>query len=265
MKAQTVLQREVEQRIGRNLLRYQLVEARLKQALPLRSVSLSKDGFAALTREIERNKKQSLGMLMPGFIAAFEDLRPDDAAAFRSSLEDFVERRNWLVHHLLVDSQMLTTLDACRDCVESLDRDYDSSEAIARAVHDLHQFVVVSLTSFLDFWCEAGPRSAGVAEASRRQGEYLANLYGGNVSVELQLPLLEVLSEIMGAIEATNARSDGWVPFNPVGLSMHRRFPDVPPRLLSMAKQLEHYEFDERPSKPGTGSTWMYRRRVSST
>lgn len=257
----TELQAQVEQKIGRNLLRYQLVEVRLKEALPLRNIKLSTDGIDQLAQAMAKTSKQSLGMLMPGFEAAFESMTSEGRDAFRSSLESFVEKRNWLVHHLLAESNALSTTAACQLCMDRLDSDYQASEDIARQVMGLHQFVVTSLHSFLDCWRAAVSGTAGVVEAAQRQAEYLAQRFGSNVRVELQLSLLQALDEIMEMIETTNVSNDGWIPFSPVGHSMHRTYPNVPPRLLSMAMQIGKYEFLERPIKPGAGNTWMYRRR----
>ena len=257
----TELQALVEQKIGRNLLRYQLVEARLKEALPLRSVDISADGIDELAKELDKTKKLSLGMLMPGFQAAFDPLTPEGRDTFRSDLDSFVEKRNWLVHHLLPESNALSTTGDCQTCMDRLDRDYQASEVIARRVMELHQFVVTSLRSFLEFWCEAVPGATGVVEVAHLHAAYLAQRFGPNVGVEYQVPLLQVLDEIMATIETTHVSDDGWVPFAPVGNSMHRTFPNVPPRLLSMAKQIAKYEFLERPIKPGAGTTWMFRRR----
>lgn len=257
----TELQAQVEQKIGRNMLRYQLVELRLKEALPLRNIELSTDGIDQLAQAMAKTSRQSLGMLMPGFEAAFESMTPEGRDAFRSSLESFVEKRNWLVHHLLGESNALSTTGDCQTCMDRLDGDYQASEDIARQVMGLHQFVVASLCSFLNCWCEAAPGTAGVVEAAQRQAAHLAQRFGSNVSVELQLPLLQALDEIMEMIETTSVPDDGWVPFAPVGHSMHRTYPNVPPRLLSMARLVGKYEFLERPIKPGAGNTWMYRRR----
>ncbi|MBX3696478.1 MAG: hypothetical protein KF811_01595 [Dokdonella sp.] len=261
----TELQAQVEQKIGRNLLRYQLVELRLKEALPLRNVHLTNEGIDRLASEMAKTKKQSLGMLMPGFLAAFESMTPEDDQAFRSALESFVEKRNWLVHHLLAESNALSTNAACQASMDRLDSDYRASEDIAHRVKQLHEFVVNSLQAFLESWSTAQPGTAGVVEAAQRQAMQLAQRFGNNVSVELQLPLLQALDEIMAMIESTGASDDGWLPFAQVGHSMHRSYSGLPPRLLSMARQIGKYEFRERPPKPGAGKAWMYRRLPTSS
>lgn len=260
----TELQAQVEQKIGRNLLRYQLVEVRLKKALPLRTLNLTDDGIDQLSSKMAKTRRQSLGMLMPGFLAAFESMTPEEDQAFRSAVEAFLENRNWLVHHLLADSNALSTNAACQSCMDRLDSDYQASEHIARQVMHLHQFVVNSLQSFLDSWSTSQPGIAGLVEAAQRHTARLSQRLGSNVSVELQLPLLQALDEIMAMIEATGASDYGWVPFAQVGHSMHRTYPHLPPRLLSMARQIGKYEFLERPPKPGAGKTWMYRRLMTS-
>ena len=67
----TALKAEVEQRIGRNLLRYQLVEWRLKAALPLRRITLSAEGVDALERSVSELGQFSLGRLKRSYTEAF--------------------------------------------------------------------------------------------------------------------------------------------------------------------------------------------------
>ena len=257
----TKLQEQVEQKIGRNLLRYQLVEVRLKQALPLRNLKLSSEGLEELAKEAEKKSLVTLGGLVPDYLAAFEALTPDGDGVFRLAVSSFVEGRNWLAHRLLLESNGLATVEDSQTCMDRLDRDYDAAESIARHVMDLHQFLITSIKTFIDFWAEAEPGAAGIAQACQRHAEHLALLYGDAISVQIEMPLLEILAEVMATIEASSAREDGWVLFTPVGYNMRKSFPNVPPRLLSVAKQIEQYEFEERPVKPGAGNTWMFRRR----
>jgi hypothetical protein len=261
MGMRTELQAQVEQKIGRNLLRYQLAEVRLKAALPLMNLNLSAEGLDELAKESAKKRTKSLGGLASDYLAKLEVATPEDDAAFRSVVTSFVENRNWLAHQLIAESNGLATIEDCRACMDRLDRDYEAAEGIARHALELHQFVTTSIKSFLDLWCEAALGSAGLAQTFRCHAEQLALLYGNDVTIELQLPLLEILAEIMAVIEASSMRDDGWVPFNPVGHHIHKTLPVVPPRLLSVAKQIEHYEFEERPAKPGTGKSWMFRRR----
>ena len=255
------LRAQVEQRIGRNLLRYQLVEARLKAVLPLRQIILSTSGLKALAQAIEEHKRWSLGRLLPGFQEAFESYSAEARQRFEEQLGAFLDARNRLAHHLLQEHAFLTTPESCEACVRRLDQDYGLAEEVARQVFDLHRLVVASVQSFLESWITAAPGPSAMAELAQRHAERLSNLYGADVQVELQIPLSEALGEILSALERTHVRDDGWTIFNHVGSEFLRRYQTVPRGVLALAKELGHYEFAERSVREGAGKTWMFRRR----
>jgi hypothetical protein len=258
---QAELRAQVEQRIGRNLLRYQLVEARLKAVLPLRHISLSTKGLDDIARSIDEQKRWSLGQLLPGFQEAFETYSADAQKRFENQLGAFLDARNRLVHHLLQEHAFLNTPEACAACIDRLDKDYRLAEEVARQVLDLQQLVVSSLQSFLESWVttESGP--SAVAALARQHAERLRERFGSEVQVELQIPVFDALQEILEALERTHMRQDGWTVFHNVGLEFRRRYQTSHRGLLALAKELEQYEFAERTVREGAGTAWMFRRR----
>jgi hypothetical protein len=258
------LRAQVEQRIGRNLLRYQLVEARLKAVLPLRQINISTEGLDDLARTISERKRWSLGQLLPGFQEAFETYSVEAQQQLEDQLSAFLNSRNRLVHHLLEEHEFLTTPEACATCIDRLDKDYRLAEEVARHVLDLHRLVLGSLQTFLESWAATEPGPSAMAALAQRHAERLSARYGTEVHVELQVPIFDALQEILEALERTHIRQDGWTVFHNVGLEFQRRYRSLPRGVLALARELEHYEFAERTVREGGGTAWMFRRRNAS-
>lgn len=259
----TNLQAHVEQKIGRNLLRYQLVELRLKHALPFRRVTISAKGLDTLGDDVDAQSKFTLGRLLPGYAEAFEISPPEAKQAFQAELDAFLRARNRLVHHLLQDHTLLTTTEACQACMARLDEDYQLAEAVSTHVLELHRFVLQSVQAFVDAMreCPPGPLTGG--DVLQRHAALLAQMHGPNVQIEIQAPLSVVLAEVMKVIEGNYRRDDGWTLFHHVGTEIHSRAPEVR-ATLSMARQLDGFELKKRPPRPGAGTTWMFRSRAAN-
>ena len=260
----TALRSQVEQRMGRNLLRYQAVEVRLKAALPLRRLHISAEGLATLERTVQEQGRWSLGQLMPEYQEAFETYTAEAKQLFQDQLKAFVWARNQLVHTLLQEYKFLTTAEACEACIAQLDEDYSLAEGIARQVLELHRFVVQSIQAFLEDWSKSEASPSGMLDMMKRHATRLKELHGPEVQVAIEIPLTAVMSEIMAAIERSHAGEHGWVAFNRVGAELRKQYNGAPRVTLAVARQLDHYEFAERPARKGAGLTWMYRRRASS-
>lgn len=261
----TSLQPELEQRIGRNLLRYQLVELRLKQALPLRHITLSMDGVQELQKLAEALRKQTLGKLGQALADMLEFSLPDGRETFLSSLQQFLDARNWLVHHLLQDSSLLSTEDAARTCIARLDADYLAAEGLARQVMEIHQFILQSVQTYVDDWASSAPtNSMEMRELSMRTAAKLGSVSDGPISVNLEVPALEALADAMQILDCTQRRPDGWVLFNTVAETLRRDYGSTPPKLLAIARQVPGFEFDLRDVRPGGGPAWMFRKTPQS-
>ena len=258
----TELKGQIEQRIGRNLLRYQMVEARLKAALPLRNITVSSEGLDVVARAVEDQKKWTLGKLVEAYGEAIETCCAVSKAHFLERLQAFLDARNRLVHHLLQEHGGLRTRDACEACIERLDVDYRLAEDVARQVHDVHRTTLESVVAFLDAWAVAEPGPSGMSAIAVRHAEQLAERLDSVVQVELQVPPLEALAEILAELERSHTTDDGWTPFHPVGSELRRRYENVPGHLLKMATQLGQYEFALRSVREGAGTAWMFRRRA---
>lgn len=261
MKAQTELQHEVEQRVGRNLLRYQLIELRLKAALPLRSITLSEEGLASLKDDIEATQRQTLGILIRKYVDVFEHTLPKSRESLLALLLAYVEARNWLVHLLLGQSEGLRSLDACRRCIERLDSDYAKAEDLALQVLNVYQFSLASVQTFLSEWAAAKPGVDGMIELGQRYAAKLGCSPVLGADVELQVSVLAMLEEVMGEIEKGNEPDDEWAYFDHVGRVVRGKYRDVPKGLLAMARQLDGFEFELRKARSNAGEAWMFRRR----
>lgn len=251
---QSNLQSAVEQRIGRNLLRYQLVEQRLKVLLPLRKITLSSAGLEALRDQAEELRFASLGQLL----IAYQD--PVDGPAASDHLEAFRTARNWLAHHLLADHRMLGSDADCQGCIERLDRDYLGAELFAREILDVTRLTLKMLNAFIDAWVEAGADLAEgtlLAQALYRQ---LADETPISVTVVFPPASVEsILALSMRKLHQDRRDSEGWTHFSNVGALARRESPDLPRSgLLSIARQIDGFDFQLRPSGEPNAS-WMFR------
>jgi hypothetical protein len=86
---------EVNRKIGRNLLRFQQIEASLKLILPYIHPDGSSKGLEAFGKYREKVTSKTLGSLIGEFDESFEI----PAGFFDQKLEKLVEARNQLVHH----------------------------------------------------------------------------------------------------------------------------------------------------------------------
>jgi hypothetical protein len=121
-----------------------------------------------------------------------------------------------------------------------------------------------SVASFVDAWAVAEPGPSGMSAMADRHAERVAERLGSDVQIELQVPPLEALAEILAELERSHAREDGLTACHPFGSELRRRFENAPNHLLMMAKQLDHYEFALRNVRESAGAAWMFRRRVSA-
>lgn len=140
------LQQAVEQRIGRNLRRYQLVEQWQKLLLPLRKITLSAAGVETLRDQAEKLCIATLGQLLITY------LDPSNTPAGATHLDAFLSAWNWLAHHLLADFGMLAADAHCQQCIDRLDEDYASAETFARAVLDVTRISLKMVMAFMAAW-----------------------------------------------------------------------------------------------------------------
>lgn len=263
MHATIELQHEVEQRIGRNLLRYQLIELRLKHALPFRNVTLSNDGLKALQGEIDGIRKKTLGPLLNDYVDAFEHPTKEAREALRVLLVAYADARNWLAHHLLAESGGLQTNDACKACIERLDADYAKSEDLALQVREMVRFVRASVQTFTDAFSTAQSGIDGTIALGQRYAAEMVQRQGPGVTVEMQLSFQALLEEVMGNVERGRKHEGGWSSFEQVIFEI-RQYREVPRRLLAAARRLGIYEFEQRTVEPSGPQVWMFR-RISKT
>lgn len=253
--AQSSLQSVVEQRIGRNLLRYQLVELRLKVLLPLNKVELSMDGLANLRQRSKSLRKQTLGQLSAVYL---EQGDPGDVAARQQRLNAFVDARNWLTHHLLASHGALKTDHDCQTCIERLDRDYEAAALVAGEILVTTRVTIKMLNAFMDAWVEAGEDLSEGTQLMASLERHLRDEAPAHVDVTLETSVESILAMTMRKLHADRKDADGWTPFANVGTAARRASPNLPKGLLAIARTIEGFEFEQRPAgSPNAG--WMFR------
>ena len=251
------MQPDIERRIGRNLLRYQLVEQRLKMLLPLQQVTLSSDGIEALKAKVAKLRLVTLGQLLASYsegasTTAASDVREQQIAAF-------LDARNWLVHHLLTDHQMLASDAECLACIERLDRDYQAASVLASEVLQVCRLTFRVLQAFMDAWVQAGTDLSDGAHLTRALAHQLTGETDVHVSITLPpASVEEILALVMRRVADRHSDNVGWAHFNTVGHMARQESPDLPRGLLTIARQLQGFEFELRP--PGNpNASWMFR------
>lgn len=252
----SLLQPEVEQRIGRNLLRYQLLELRLKMLLPLRHVTLTTAGVEEVRAHSEKLRLFTLGQLLGTYGASSGSTPAPDRL---SHLEAFVAARNWLVHHLISDHEFLASDEQCQRCIARLDRDYEAAAILANEVMEATRITIKVLKAFLDSWVEVG---ADVGDGQRLAEALALRLSDESVGITLTVPLNSVesiLAMAMARLQESQVDSEGWTHFGTVGNLVRRETPDLPKGLLAIARQIPGFEFEQRPANSPNAS-WMFRR-----
>lgn len=251
------LQPIVEQRIGRNLLRYQLIELRLKTLLPLRKIEFSNDGVADFKARSARMRTQTLGQLVAGYLDTGEVIPSLDRG---QRIDEFVQARNWLTHHLLASHGVLQSDADCTACIERLDRDYAAAEVVAADVAMTTRIMIKTVHAFVEAWEEAGANLSESAELLAAMERHLGDEIP--IMVEVTMPpdsVDNILTAVMRRLHRERHDAEGWTHFSAAGEFARRESPDLPKKgLLDFARRVEGFEFEQRPA--GTPhAVWMFR------
>ncbi len=251
------IQGQVEQRIGRNLLRNQLVELRLKALLPLREIDVSEAGLADLKARSQKLQNRTLGQLVEDYLGPEDPAKPSERAR---RIDAFVTIRNWLAHHLLASHAHLQTDADCQACIERLDTDYAAAGVVAAEIAMVSRVNLKMVGAFLEAWEAAGDELAdgtALAIAMKRhlQGESVID-----VTVVLPPDTVEnILAAVMRKLNRELHDAAGWTRFSDAGRVARREAPDLPKKgLLGIARQLEGFDFEQRPPGNPNGS-WVFR------
>lgn len=255
--ARSTLQPDIERRIGRNLLRYQLVEQRLKMLLPLQQVTLSNDGIEALKTKAAKLRLVTLGQLLASYAEGAATTAASDVR--EQQLTSFLDARNWLVHHLLTDHQMLASDAECLSCIERLDRDYEAASVLASEVLQVCRLTFKVLQAFMDAWVEAGTDLSDGEHLTRALARQLTGEADVHVSITMPAASIEdILELVMKRVVQSHSDNAGWAHFNTVGHVARQETPGLPRGLLAIARQVQGFEFALRPpGKPN--ASWMFR------
>lgn len=251
------LQPVVEQRIGRNLLRCQLIELRLKTLLPLRKIEFSDTGIADFRTRSEKLRTQTLGQLVADYL---DRDNPDQSEARARLIDAFVADRNWLTHHLLATHGALQTDADCQACIERLDRDYAAAETVAAEVAMVTRITLKSLHAFVDAWEKAG---ADLSEGSELMAAMERHLRDeAPVAVTISAPpdsVENILAAVMRKLHRDRHDAEGWTYFAAAGKVARLEATDLPKKgLLGLARTVEGFEFAQRPAG-SPNAVWMFR------
>lgn len=251
------LQPLVEQRIGRNLLRNQLVELRLKALLPLREVDVSEAGLADLKARSQKLQNRTLGQLVAGYLAPEDPAKPSERAR---RIDAFVANRNWLTHHLLVSHSNLQTDADCQACIERLDTDYAAAGLVAAEIAMVSRVNMKMVNAFLEAWESAGADLADGTALAAAMKRHLEDESAIDVTVVFPPDTVEnILAAVMRRLNREHHDAAGWTRFSDAGRVARREAPDLPKKsLLGIARQLEGFEFEQRPPGNPNGS-WVFR------
>lgn len=131
--------REVEWRIGRNLLLYQRIELGLKLVLPLIHPNGSAQGLDAWQEFRQAIQSQTLGIAMKRLSEATKmQGGPESIKQWQDDLAQVVEDRNELAHGLLrLDGNPLQSEEGCHGLCEGLDKSFTRASAFNEFVTEL--------------------------------------------------------------------------------------------------------------------------------
>lgn len=251
------LQPIVEQKIGRNLLRCQLIELRLKTLLPLRRIEFSNAGIADLKARSEKLQTRTLGQLVADYLDT-ED--PDKSEERAHRIDAFVADRNWLTHHLLSTHGALRTDADCQACIDRLDRDYATAETVAAEVATVTRITLKMVRAFMEAWEKAGTDLSEGSELIAAMDRHLRDEAPAAITIIAPPDSVEnILATVMRKLHRDRHDADGWTHFATAGQVARREAPDLPKKgLLGLARTVEGFEFAQRPAG-SPNAVWMFR------
>lgn len=133
---QAPLMREMLAKMGRNLLRFQLIETGLKLMLPFTHQEGSASGYDAYLALKEDVKTKTLGGLRTMFLEAMKTEDPDRISEY---LNEVIESRNNFIHHFLQQPGIsLNSNDGCHAAISYLDHQFDLVEMLFDVVSQLN-------------------------------------------------------------------------------------------------------------------------------
>jgi hypothetical protein len=125
---------EVHERVGRNVIRVQILEGALKSFVPVVDLQGARHALDGLPERTERALKQTLGQLIGSFQAS---LTSSDEA-FDHLLSRVVADRNDLVHHFPAKfGSMSRTEEGHSALLRKLDYQLEEIKSLERLVHGL--------------------------------------------------------------------------------------------------------------------------------
>lgn len=254
------LQPVVEQRIGRNLLRCQLIELRLKTLLPLRKIELSDAGIADFKARSEKLQTRTLGQLVADYL---DPADPEKSGERARRIDAFVADRNWLTHHLLATHGALQTDADCQVCIERLDRDYAAAETVAAEVAMATRITLKMVRAFMEAWEKAGADLSDGSELMASMDRHLRDEAPASVTIIAPPDSVEnILATVMRKLHRDRHDADGWTHFAAAGQVARREAPDLPKKgLLGLARTIEGFEFAQRPAG-SPNAVWVFRPKM---
>lgn len=252
----------LQQRVGRNLLRYQQIELRLKALLPFRKITASADGLEKLSQDIAECQKKTLGQLIPDYVDGFDFASEYHKDELKIALIRMLNDRNDLVHKLITRIGPVASVDGLEPTLKLLDDQYQYAESVAIQIRDIQHFVTSSVNAFIGGWLQSGPGPQAMFESSKQMAATMAEQFGEAFAFEIQMPFLDMLREQMQFLTAASHLDGGWVLLSRVADRIADIYAVRVSKLLTDARQVDGYEIAFRPVRAGAGSAWMYRRTI---
>tara|TARA_R110001583_G_scaffold185292_1_gene345297 strand:- start:345 stop:1178 length:834 start_codon:yes stop_codon:yes gene_type:complete len=267
------LVKEIQRKIGRNLMRYQQLEQMLKYVVANAQFS----GYISELKETIANKKESvktqtMGQLIGQFVERTDPALPDTSNEYldrneahfafdfksvvdekyylekKERLSTLVSERNNLVHHLFPDLD-LNSFDSCKEYDTKLDIEgekvrieFENTQIIAKSLHDMKNELAQYLMS------EEGIKAFMLSFLRQKR-----------------------LVILLADIAAQTKRDDGWTVMSSAAQLIKQHASD---ELASLHKGVEYkslkslmlktqmFDFTEEPTKKG-GVRVLYRLKES--
>lgn len=136
---------ELQRKLGRNLLRFQVIEFQLKIMMPYIHPDARANGIGSFKAMREELRGKPLGVVIEKFRESVETDQPELLAA---ELSRVLDARNQLVHHFFqLPGVELMTPDGVRAAIRYLDEQFHSTQSLYEMVRSQSAAVLLGILS----------------------------------------------------------------------------------------------------------------------
>jgi len=136
---------ELQRKLGRNLLRFQVIEFQLKIMMPYIHPDARANGIGSFKAMREELRGKPLGVVIERFRESVETDQPELLAA---ELSRVLDARNQLVHHFFqLPGVDLMTPDGVRAAIRYLDEQFHSTQSLYELVRSQFAAVLLGILS----------------------------------------------------------------------------------------------------------------------